>query len=54
MDKDKGVIPWSNEKWTCGIEMTCLLTNLDPNQFGRGEERGEDQPRKGEKGREGL
>ena len=26
--------------------MTCLLTNLDPNQFGRGKERGGDQPRK--------
>ena len=42
----------SNEEWTCGIERTFLLTNLDPNQFGRGKERGGDQPRKGERGRE--
>ena len=30
------------------------MTNLDPNQFGRGKERGRDQPRKGERGREGF
>ena len=36
MDKDKGVIPWSNEKWTCGIEMTCLLTNLTQINLGEG------------------
>ena len=40
MDKDKGVIKWSNEKWTCGIERTSLLSQFSPNGLGE-EKRGE-------------
>ena len=36
MDKDKGVIPWSNEKWTCGIERTFLLTKSSKSVWGGG------------------
>ena len=38
MDKDKGVIPCANGSLTHASEGTILLTNLDPNQFGRGKE----------------
>ena len=36
MDEDKGVIPWSNEKWTCGIERTFLLTKSPKSVWGGG------------------
>ena len=41
MDKDKGVIPWSNEKWTCGIEKTFSLLTLTQISLGEGKREGE-------------
>ena len=38
MDKDKGVIPWSNEKWTLGMRGQVLLTK-SPNWFGERKEK---------------
>ena len=39
MDKDKGVIPWSNEKWTRGDERTSPLDQVS--QISLGEEKRE-------------
>ena len=45
MDKDKSEIPWSNEKWTCGIEK--IFSWLTLTQISLGEEK-----REGETNRE--
>ena len=49
MDKDKGVIPWSNEKWTLGMRGQVLLTK-SPNWFGERKERESNREREGKCG----
>ena len=49
MDKDKGVIPWSNEKWTLGMRGQVLLTK-SPNWFGERKERESNREREGKRG----
>ena len=49
MDKDKGVILWSNEKWTLGMRGQVLLTK-SPNWFGERKERERSREREGKCG----
>ena len=49
MDKDKGVIPWSNEKWTLGMRGQVLLTK-SRNWFGERKERERNREREGKCG----
>ena len=40
LDKDKGVIPWSNENWTRGHERTSPLDQVSQISLGEEKERG--------------
>ena len=40
VDKDKGEIPWSNEKWTRGDERTSPLDQVSQISLGEENERG--------------
>ena len=53
MDKDKGEIPWSNEKWTRGNERTSPLDQVSQISLGEEKERGREQTER-DGGREGF
>ena len=51
LDKDKGVIPWSNENWARGNERTSPLDQVSQISLGEEKERGRSKRREIEKER---
>ena len=54
LDKDKGVIPWSNENWTHGHERTSPLDQVSQISLGRGKRERTTEKEKGRERKRGF